>query len=121
MLFGELPDRDYFDRRPLTFAVSAAYSSSAGASGPRNLLHRRGLPPRTAMTRSRGPGDRLIALGVLAALFEIALLPRLYLAEDDRVRWPLPRWGLGLSAANQACWLRTVVTAVAFSCGTTGT
>jgi hypothetical protein len=81
MLFGEFPDRDYNDiGAPLTFATSAALQVLLGRSvWSEYVFCVTALSVGAALTcalAARATGS--ILLGVLAALFEIALRPRLY-------------------------------------------
>jgi hypothetical protein len=81
MLRGELPDRDFVDiGAPLTYAISAALAALLGHSTwPEYVFSVTMLSAAAALTcfaAARASGA--IALGVAAALFEIALLPRYY-------------------------------------------
>jgi hypothetical protein len=81
LLFGELPDRDFVDPgAPLTFVISAALQQLLGRSiWSEFIFCVTALSAGAALTcvlAARASGS--VILGVLAALLETALLPRLY-------------------------------------------
>jgi hypothetical protein len=81
MLYGELPDRDFVDiGAPLTYALSAGMQLALGRSTwPEIVLCVTLLSSSAALTciaAARASGS--IGLGVLASLFQVALLPRYY-------------------------------------------
>ena len=119
MLFGELPDRDYFDPgAPLTFAVSAALQLLLGRSvWSEYIFCVTALSLGAAMTcvlAARATGS--IVLGVMAALFEMALLPRLYNYPKMLVYAVAiaTLWAWASAPRTRRTWLLAVVTAVAF-------
>jgi hypothetical protein len=81
MLLGELPDRDFVDAgAPLTFAVSAAVQLLLGQSiWSEFILCVTALSAGAALTCVLAArATQSIVLGVLAAVLETALVPRLY-------------------------------------------
>ena len=81
MLFGELPDRDYVDPgAPLTLLLSAAMQVWLGRGvWAEHIFGVTALAVAAAATCAVAAyAARSITLGILAALFEIALFPRLY-------------------------------------------
>jgi len=81
MLFGELPDRDYVDPgAPLTLAISAAMQVWLGRSiWSEHIFDVTALAVAAAATCGLAASlTRSVSLGVVAAIFEIALFPRLY-------------------------------------------
>jgi hypothetical protein len=81
MLFGELPDRDYVDAgAPLAYGISAALQLLIGrGTWPEFVFCVTALALGAAivtLVAARASGS--VVLGVLASLFTIALLPRLY-------------------------------------------
>lgn len=81
MLYGELPDRDFVDvGAPLTYALSAGMQLALGRSTWSEIVLCVTLlsasAALTCIAAARASGS--IGLGVLASLFQIALLPRYY-------------------------------------------
>ena len=119
MLFGELPDRDYFEPgAPLTLAISAALQTLLGRSiWSEYVFCVAVLAVGSAITfvlAARSSGSILLGLG--AFLFQFALLPRLY-GYPKIVIYAAAigaLWAWAASPGTRRTWVVAVITAVAF-------
>ncbi len=119
MLFGEWPDRDYFEPgAPLTLGISAALQVLLGRSTWSEYVFcvvALGLGSAvTFVLAARASGSML--LGALAWLFQLALLPRLY-GYPKIVAYALAiaaSWAWASAPTVKRVWVVAGVTALAF-------
>lgn len=119
MLFGELPDRDYVDPgAPLAFLMSAAMQVWLGRSiWSEHIFSVTALALAAAATCGAAVyATRSVTLGMAAALFEIALLPRLYNYPKVLVyAVAIPvLWAWVTRPGTRRMWAVAVVTALGF-------
>ena len=119
MLFGELPDRDYFEPgAPLTLGISAALQLLLGRSiWSEYVFCVAALGLGSAITfvlAARASGS--VILGIGAFLFQLALLPRLYAYPKILIYAAAiaVMWAWASAPGTRRTWGVALVTAVAF-------
>lgn len=119
MLFGELPDRDYFEPgAPLMLAISAALQTLLGRSIWSEYVFcvaAIGLGSAITFVLAARASSSIL-LGLLAFVFQFALLPRLYGYPKILVYAAAiaAMWAWASAPGTRRTWVVALVTAVAF-------